>query len=84
MSFANSGITLPIPTLPGGVPTFEIPNTVSTKTYTLEYKNDLSVAGWTALTAPEGSKTGNDSTLTLKDESGSSPTGERFYRLLIQ
>jgi hypothetical protein len=83
VSFAPPSVILPIPTFVGGKPTFDIPNSVSGKTYTLEYRNNLSMTGWTALTAPEGSKTGNGGTLTLKDESGASPTGARFYRLSV-
>ena len=75
-------VDLPIPTLPNGVPTFDIPNTVSGKTYTLEYKNDLAAAAWTSLTGA-GVGTGHGGTLVLKDESAPLPAA-RFYRLEVK
>jgi autotransporter-associated beta strand protein len=66
---------------PGGVPTFDVPNTVSSSQYTLVYKDNLTNPSWTPLTG-SGTGTGNGGTLRLNDPT---PTGSlpahRFYRL---
>ncbi len=66
---------------PDGVPTFAIPNTVSSSRYTLEYKDNLTDPSWTPLTGL-GTGIGNGGTLILSDPTsiGSLPA-QRFYRL---
>ena len=72
--FSVSGVSLP-----GGVPTFTIPNSVSTSQYTLYYKNNLTDPTWLPL-GGSGTALGNGGILTLSDPTvaGSLPTS-RFY-----
>ncbi len=66
---------------PGGVPTFDIPNTVLSFHHTLAYKDNLTATSWTPLTGL-GTGLGNGGTLRLSDPSlAGSPAAQRFYRL---
>jgi autotransporter-associated beta strand protein len=90
--FAGTGtVTVSIPTpvlppsgftMPGGKPTFQIPNTVVGCQYTLVYKNHLSDPTWTPLSGT-GTAPGNGGTINLSDPTSSLPA-DRFYRLQVQ
>ena len=69
-------------TLPGGVPTFQVENTVVGHQYTLVYKNALTDAAWVPLSGT-GTAPGNGGTITLKDPTTSLPV-HRFYRIEAQ
>ncbi len=78
--FPPSGLTLP-----GGTPTFTIPNTVAGMTYTLYYADSLlDTPVWTPLTGT-GTMVSPGGTIQLSDPTpaGSLPL-ERFYRLVRQ
>lgn len=79
--FPPSGFSM----LPGGVPTFQIPNTVSGKTYTLWYTDSLAgTPTWTALTG-SGTMVSPGGLIQLSDPTpvvSLPPT--RFYKLAVQ
>jgi len=69
---------------PGGVPTFEVPDTVAGFLYTLVYKDNLTAASWTPLDG-SGVGVGNGSTITLSDPTPvESLPPHRFYRIQVQ
>jgi len=68
---------------PGGVATFEIPNSVWGFQYTLVYKDDLAAGAWTPLDGT-GTYPGIDDTITLSDPTPiESLPPHRFYRVLV-
>jgi len=70
-------------TLPGGVPTFAISNTLLGYQYTLVYKNNLTDSVWIPLTG-SGTAAGTGGTINLSDTNSIYSSAQRFYRLQLQ
>ena len=85
---ANFGMIPPVLsanslTVPGGVPSFVILNSLSGHQYTLVYKNNLTDLSWTPLPGL-GTLVGTGGTITLVDTNAIISQTQRFYRIQMQ
>ena len=70
-------------TLPGGIPTFTMANSLSGHQYTLVYKNSLTDPNWIPLTGL-GSTVGTGDNINLSDTNSIYSSAQRFYRIQMQ
>ncbi len=70
-------------TLPGGIPTFTMANSLSGHQYTLVYKNSLTDPNWIPLTGL-GSTAGTGGNINLSDTNSIYSSAQRFYRIQMQ